>query len=288
VKFLFKEDVIPTHVEKVLYVLAPGLVLVPALMSFAVIPFGKSFFVLGREITLQIADLQVGLLYIFAMVSLGVYGVVLGGWSSNSKYPFLGGLRACSQMISYELSLGMSIIGVLMLVGSLRLNEVVAYQSATLWHFLPRWNIFTQPLGFFIFLIVSFAETNRLPFDLPETEPELVGGYHTEYSSMKFAMFFMGEYVALITSSALLATLFLGGWDVPWVDEASLGMWWGTLLSMASFAVKTGFFLFLYLWVRWTLPRFRFDQLMNLGWKVLLPLALANILITGIFLSVSH
>jgi NADH-quinone oxidoreductase subunit H len=285
VKFLFKEDIIPDHVEKVLYLMAPAMVLVPALMTFAVIPIGKSFVAFGREIPLQIADLNVGLLYIFALVSLAIYGTVLGGWAANSKYPLLGGLRACSQMISYELSLGMSIIGVLMLVGSLRLSEVVTYQTGSLFGFLPRWNIFTQPLGFLIFLIASFAETNRLPFDLPESEPELVGGYHTEYSSMKFAMFFMGEYIALITSAGVLATLFLGGWDVPWVDEASLGIW-GTILSVAAFAAKTGFFLFLYLWVRWTLPRFRFDQLMNLGWKVLLPLAILNILGTGIVMSI--
>jgi len=190
IKFLFKEEITPSQVEKTLYWLAPALVLVPALLTFSVIPFGMSFFALGREISLQIADLQVGLLFIFALVSLAVYGSVLGGWAANSKYPLLGGLRASSQMISYELSLGMSIIGVLMLVGSLRLSDVVAYQSGSLFSILPRWNIFTQPLGFLIFLIASFAETNRLPFDLPETEPELVGGYHTEYSSMKFAMFF--------------------------------------------------------------------------------------------------
>jgi NADH-quinone oxidoreductase subunit H len=283
IKFLFKEDLIPHHVEKVMYVLAPALVLLPALMTFAVIPFGKSFVAFGREIHLQIADLNVGLLYIFALVSLGIYGVVLGGWAANSKYPLLGGLRASAQMISYEISLGMSIIGVFMLVGSLRLNDVVAYQTDTLAGVLPRWNIFTQPLGFLIFLIASYAETNRLPFDLPETEPELVGGYHTEYSSMKFAMFFMGEYIALITSSAVLATLFLGGWDVPWVDESQFGVW-GTVMSVVAFAAKTGFFLFVYLWVRWTLPRFRFDQLMDIGWRVLLPLAILNILATGVFM----
>jgi NADH-quinone oxidoreductase subunit H len=287
VKFLFKEDIVPHQVDKVLYLLAPMLVMTPALMTAAVIPFGKSLFAFGREIPLQIADLNVGLLYIFAMVSLAIYGTVLAGWAANSKYPLLGGLRASAQMISYELPLGLAVVGVLMLTGSLRLNEVVAWQSGSLFGFLPRWNVFTQPLGFIIFLIVSFAETNRLPFDLPESEPELVGGYHTEYSSMKFAMFFMGEYIALITSSAVLATLFFGGWDVPWVDETALGNW-GTLLSVIAFALKTGFFLFLYLWVRWTLPRFRFDQLMRLGWKVLLPLAIVNILATGVVLFAVH
>jgi len=284
VKFLFKEDLIPGHVNRFLYLLAPVLVLTPALMTFAVIPFGRTLVAWGREIPMQIVDLNVGILYVFALVSVGVYGVVIAGWASNSKYPLLGGLRASAQMISYELSLGLAIIGVLMITGSLQMSRVVEYQTGELFGFLPRWNIFQQPLGFLIFLIAAFAETNRLPFDLPETEPELVGGYHTEYSSMKFAMFFMGEYIALITSAAVLATLFLGGWDVPWVDEAALGLW-GTILSMGAFAVKTGFFLFFYLWVRWTVPRFRFDQLMRIGWKVLLPLALLNIMITGLWMA---
>jgi|Deesub1362B_J571_1020462.scaffolds.fasta_scaffold03177_5 NADH-quinone oxidoreductase subunit H len=281
VKFLFKEDVIPSHVEKVLYILAPSLVLAPALLTFAVIPFGGTLSAFGREIQLQIANLNVGLLYIFALASLTVYGLVLGGWASNSKYPLLGGLRSSAQMISYEISMGLSVIGVLMIAGSLRLNDVVAQQNTLLFGVLPNWNVFLQPLGFLIFLIAAFAETNRLPFDLPEAEPELVGGYHTEYSSMKFAMFFMGEYVALITSSALITTLYFGGWDFPYVDESALGVW-GVVLSVLAFSVKTGFFLFLYLWVRWTLPRFRFDQLMNLGWKVMLPLALLNVVLTGI------
>jgi len=281
VKFFLKEDVIPTQVEKVLYVLAPALVLTPALLTFAVIPFGQPFTAIGREITMQIASLNVGLLYIFALVSLTVYGLVLGGWASNSKYPLLGGLRSSAQMISYEVSMGLSVIGVLMISSSLRLSDVVAQQNTLLWGFLPRWNVFLQPLGFIIFLIAAYAETNRLPFDLPEAEPELVGGYHTEYSSMKFAMFFMGEYIALITSSALIATLFFGGWDFPWVNEAALGVW-GVVLSVIAFTAKTVFFLFLYLWVRWTLPRFRFDQLMRLGWKVMLPLALVNVVVTGI------
>jgi NADH-quinone oxidoreductase subunit H len=280
IKFFFKEEIFPAGADKVLYTVAPLLVLMPALMTFAAIPFGHSVELFGRTIPLQIVDLNVGILYIFALVSLGVYGVVIGGWASNSKYPFLGGLRASAQMISYELSLGMSIIGIVMLTGSLRLSTIVEYQSGMLFGFLPRWNIFLQPLAFIIFLIAAFAEANRLPFDLAEAEPELVGGYHTEYSSMKFAMFFMGEYIALITTSAVLATLFFGGWDFPWVDEAALGGW-GVALSMVAFALKTGFFLFFFLWVRWTIPRFRYDQLMRIGWKVLIPLALLNILLTG-------
>jgi len=283
-KFFFKEDVIPTQVEKVLYMMAPMLIMMPALLTYAVIPFGAPLSALGRTIQLQIANLNIGVLYILALFSLGVYGIILGGWASNSKYPLLGGLRSAAQMISYELSLALSIVGVLMVVGSLRLEQVVSFQNDLLFGFLPRWNVFLQPLGFVIFLVAAFAENNRLPFDLPEAEPELVGGYHTEYSSMKFAMFFKGEYAAMITSSALMATLFLGGWDFPFVDESRLGLW-GVLLSIGAFSAKTGFFLFLFLWVRWTLPRFRYDQLMRLGWKVLLPLAFFNILATGAVMS---
>ncbi len=280
IKFFFKEEIVPAGADKWLYTFAPVLVLVPALMTFAAIPFGATLELFGRTVPLQIVDLNVGFLYIFALVSLGVYGVVLGGWASNSKYPFLGGLRASAQMISYELALGMSVIGIVMITGSLRLSSIVDYQSGLLFGFLPRWNVFLQPLAFITFLVAAFAETNRLPFDLAESEPELVGGYHTEYSSMKFAMFFMGEYIALITTAALLTTLFFGGWDFPWVDEAALGIW-GVLLSIIAFTLKTGFFLFFFLWVRWTIPRFRFDQLMRIGWKVLIPLALLNIVLTG-------
>lgn len=284
VKFFFKEEVIPSKVEKVIYILAPTLVLGPALLTFAVIPFGGTLSVVGKEIQLQIAELNVGILYIFALLSLSVYGLVLGGWSSNSKYPLMGGLRSSAQMVSYEISMGLAVIGIIMITGSLRLSDVVANQNELLFGFLPHWNIFLQPLGFIIFIVAAYAETNRVPFDLPEAEPELVGGYHTEYSSMKFASFMMGEYVALITSSALMATLYFGGWDFPYVDESALGIL-GVLLSIIAFAAKTGFFLFLYLWVRWTLPRFRYDQLMGLGWKVMIPLALFNIIITGVVMS---
>ncbi len=284
VKFFFKEDVIPTRVEKVIYILAPAFVLGPALMTFAVIPFGETFTAFGREIQLQIADLNVGILYIFALLSLGVYGLVLGGWASNSKYPLMGGLRASAQMVSYEISMGLAIIGVIMITGSLRLGDMVTQQNDLLFGFLPHWNIFLQPLGFIIFMIAAYAETNRLPFDLPEAEPELVGGYHTEYSSLKFAAFYMGEYITLVTSAALMATLYFGGWDFPYVDEGALGSW-GVVLSVFAFCAKTSFFLFLFIWVRWTLPRFRFDQLMRLGWKVMIPLALLNVLITGFVMS---
>lgn len=284
IKFVFKEDIIPNHVEKGLYLIAPMMVLIPSVLAFAVIPFGESFSAFGRNIHLQIAQLNVGLLYIFALVSLSVYGLILGGWASNSKYPLMGGIRSSAQVISYELSMGLALIGVLMIAGTLRLDEMVQQQSELLFGFLPRWNIFLQPLGFIIFLISIFAETNRLPFDLSEAEPELVAGYHTEYSSMKFLMFYMGEYIAMITASALISTLYLGGWDFPYVDESAMGAW-GVVLSLAAFSAKTGFFLFFFIWIRWTIPRFRFDQLMRLGWKALLPIALANVVVTGIIIS---
>ncbi len=287
-KFLFKEDVIPGHVSRVIYVAAPAAILVPALMGFAVVPFGDTLTLFGRTVELQIANLDVGVLYILALASLGVYGIVLGGWASNSKYALLGGIRASAQMISYELSLGLALVGVLMVAGSLRLNDVVAQQAEyTLFGFLPRWNVFTQPLGFLLFTVSAFAETNRLPFDLPESEQELVAGYHAEYSSMKFSMFFMAEYASMITASAVIATLFFGGWHVPWLIDSTDTSLVASLLKVAAFTAKTGFFLFLFLWVRWTLPRFRYDQVMWLGWKVLLPLALLNITLTGVVMAIA-
>lgn len=286
-KFLFKEDVIPGHVNRIVYLIAPAAILVPALMGFAVVPFGHTLNVLGRNIQLQVADLDVGVLYILALASLGVYGIVLAGWASNNKYALLGGMRAAAQMISYELALGLSLIGVLMVTGSLRLNDVVLNQANhTILGFLPRWNIFTQPVAFVIFTVAVFAETNRLPFDLAESEQELVAGYHTEYSSMKFALFFMAEYANMMTSAAVIATLFFGGWHVPWIqldNPIAMG-----LLQVVSFALKTGFFLFVFIWVRWTVPRFRYDQVMWLGWKMLLPLSLINIAITGVVMALAQ
>ena len=285
-KFLFKEDIIPSRANLVVYLAAPPAILVPALMGFAVIPFGETMTLFGREVQLQIADVNVGILYILAMASLGVYGVVLGGWASNNKYALLGGIRASAQMISYELSLGLSLVGVLMISESLRLNDVVNVQAShTLFGFLPAWNVFTQPLAFVIFTASAFAEANRLPFDLPESEQELVAGYHTEYSSMKFAMFFMAEYAHMITASAVVATLFFGGWHVPWLIDPGDVSLMANLLKVAAFAAKTGFFMFLFLWVRWTLPRFRYDQVMWLGWRVLLPLSLLNVFVTGLILT---
>jgi len=272
-KFVVKEDPIPGHVNKVLYTLAPALTVIPALLTLAVIPYGPPAEIMGRRVQMVIADLDIGILFVFAVSSLGVYGIVLAGWASNSKYPLLGGVRSSAQMISYELCLGLSVVGIFMLTQSLRLTDVVT------WQIDHAWNLFTQPLAFVVFLIAAFAETNRLPFDLPEAETELVAGYHLEYGSMKFAMFFAGEYTAMFVFSALVAVLFLGGWDIPFVDEAAMGNV-GTVLGMLSFLAKCGLVLFLYVWVRWTIPRFRFDQLMGLGWKVLVPVAMANIFLT--------
>lgn len=281
IKFLMKEDLVPERVDKPIFILAPAILLIPALMTFAVIPFGSSINLFGREIALQVADVNVGILYVLALTSISVYGIVLAGWSSNNKYSLLGGLRSSAQLISYELAMGLAVVSIILLAGSLRLNDIITDQQGS---FLS-WNIFRQPLAFLIFLIAVYAETNRLPFDLSEAEQELVGGYHTEYSSMKFAMFFMAEYANMITAAALTVTLFFGGWDVPLLDEGSLGLF-GALLSVLSFILKVAFFLFLFIWVRWTFPRFRYDQLMRLGWKVMLPLALFNIFLTGGYLTI--
>ena len=280
IKFLMKEDLVPERVDKPIFILAPAILLIPALMTFAVIPFGSPINLFGREIALQVADVNVGILYVLALTSISVYGIVLAGWSSNNKYSLLGGLRSSAQLISYELAMGLAVVSIILLAGSLRLNDIITDQQGSFF----SWNIFRQPLAFLIFLIAVYAETNRLPFDLSEAEQELVGGYHTEYSSMKFAMFFMAEYANMITAAALTVTLFFGGWDVPLLDEGSLGLF-GTLLSVLSFLLKMAFFLFLFIWVRWTFPRFRYDQLMRLGWKVMLPLALFNIFLTAGYLT---
>ena len=272
IKFLFKETILPPHVHKALYLLAPAILFVPAFVTFSVVPFGPTVEMFGRTVRLQIADVDAGILIVLAFSSLGVYGIALAGWASNNKYSLMGGLRSSAQLISYELAMGFAVVGVLMAAGSLRLSDIVTRQSEGLW------NMFTQPLGFAIFLIAAFAETNRLPFDLPEAETELVGGYHTEYSGMRFSMFFMAEYANMITVSALAVTLYLGGYHVPGLHYLGLSPGLAAAVQVTAFAAKVGFFLFLYVWVRWTLPRFRYDQLMNLGWKVLFELALINIL----------
>ena len=279
IKFLFKEDIIPSSADKVLYVLAPGIALFSALTTFAVIPYGASLPLAGREIPLIGADVSIGVLYVFALTSLSVYGIVLAGWSSNNKFSLMGGLRSSAQIISYELAMTTAAAGVLLSASSFRLTDIVAMQSGTWLGFIPRWNVFPQFLGFLVFFISAFAETNRIPFDLPEADAELVAGYHTEYSSsMKFAMFFMAEYVNMTVASALTVTLFFGGWGFPGFHPQGL---LGAILSILIFLLKTGFALWIFVWVRWTLPRFRYDQLMRLGWKALLPLALLNLLWIG-------
>jgi NADH-quinone oxidoreductase subunit H len=276
IKFIFKEELIPAGANKFMFRLAPALAAIPSMMTIAVIPMGTTAVVDGRAIPLSIAQIDIGAMYLVAIGSLSIYGMILGGWASNSKYSLLGGLRASAQVISYELTLLLSILCVVALSGSLDLTKIVESQQH-----VKDWNIFT-PMGviaFINFTIASFAETNRHPFDFAECEPELVGGFHTEYSAMRFALYFIGEYCAMTVMSCLNATLFFGGPSVPFLPEAH----WA--LGMLAFFVKAGLFLFLFLWVRWTLPRFRFDQLMRLGWKVMLPIALFNLLVTGAWIA---
>jgi NADH-quinone oxidoreductase subunit H len=276
-KNIFKEETYPATADLWLFILAPALALVPALLTFAVIPFAAPLPTKWGLVPMVVADLPVGFLYILAISSLGVYGIVLAGWSSNNKYALLGGLRSSAQMISYEIAMGMSTVAVLLLAGNVTLSEVVAKQQGS----IIQWNVFPLALAYFIFTLAAFAETNRVPFDLPEAEAELVAGYHAEYSAMKFSMFFIAEYANLVTASALMATFFFGGWDVPFTSWDNTAPWtiWKTLATLAAFGLKTGFFLFLYIWVRWTLPRFRYDQLMALGWKILLPLSLTYLMV---------
>ncbi len=275
-KLFFKEEIIPNFSSKFLFVLGPGLAMLTAIMASAVIPWGDKIVLFGREISLQIADLNIGILYIFGVVSMGVYGIMIGSWASNNKFSLMGGLRAASQIISYELALGISLIALLMVTGTLSIKEMVVQQQTGNW-----WNVVYQPLGFFIFLVCSFAECNRTPFDLPEAENELIGGYHTEYSSMKLGFYLFAEYINMFISSAVMASLFFGGYDMPFVDESQLSTNIAALVGVAALMLKIGFFLFLFIWVRWTIPRFRYDQLMHLGWRILIPLALANMLATG-------
>jgi NADH-quinone oxidoreductase subunit H len=275
-KLFVKEDIVPKAANKTIHDLAPVISITVALSAFAVIPLGDTITIFGRTVKLQLANVNVGILYIVALASLGVYGIVLSGWSSNNKYSLLGGLRSSAQMISYELSLGLSIIGVLMVAGTLQMDKIVQAQYG--W----EWNIFLQPIGFVTFLVASFAETNRLPFDLPEAEPELVGGYHTEYSGLKFGLFFLAEYANIIAASAVISTLYLGGWQFPYLQTFGLSGLLVSIIQILTFMFKVALVLFFFIWVRWTIPRFRYDQLMNLGWKVMLPLSLLNVLGTGI------
>ncbi len=277
-KFILKEDIVPDKSTRFVYFLAPVIATMAALMTMIVYPFGPETRIPFTDITipLVVAHFDIGLLYVLGITSLGVYGIMLAGWSSNNKYSLMGGLRASAQMISYELALGLSLIGVILLAGTLDLAQIVEQQSGF------RWFIFCHPLGFIVYLIAAIAETNRVPFDLPEAETELVAGFHTEYSAMKFALFFLAEYINMFTVSMLATTLFLGGWNVPFAEDIfGRGTFLFGLVSAIGFLLKVIFFLFLYIWLRGTLPRFRFDQLMDFGWKVLLPLALLSIFITA-------
>ncbi|HME99873.1 MAG TPA: NADH-quinone oxidoreductase subunit NuoH [Terriglobia bacterium] len=273
-KFVFKEEVIPTQANTFLYIAAPLISLIPAFLTFAVVPFGPS---------LQVTDLSVGLLFVFALTSLGVYGIALGGWSSNSKYPLLGAMRSSAQMISYELSLTLSVVGVVLIANTLSLRELVISQNSTWAGFIPRWNIFLQPIPFVVYVVSGVAETNRLPFDLAESEQELVAGWHTEYSSMKFLMFMMAEYANLIAVSSVATILFLGGWNGPMFGP----QWLQMALPIVWFVLKIGLFVFFYVLLRSTIPRFRYDQLMRFGWKVLFPLSLANIVVTSFVVAIT-
>lgn len=278
-KLFFKEEIIPNFSSKFLFILGPCLAMLTAMMTGAVIPWGDKVHFFDRDIPLQIADVNIGILYIFGVVSMGVYGIMIGSWASNNKYSLMGGLRAASQIISYELAMGIALIALLMVTGTLSLREMVNMQLD------GYWNIIKQPLGFLIFIICVFAECNRTPFDLAEAENELIGGYHTEYSSMKLGFYLFAEYINMFISSAVMASLFFGGYDIPFVNDGNLlekvGTNWMALIHVGMLFVKIAFFLFLFMWVRWTIPRFRYDQLMRLGWKILIPLALFNMLVTG-------
>jgi NADH-quinone oxidoreductase subunit H len=274
-KNIMKEETYPGGASLTIFIMAPMMAFIPALLTWAVIPFGAPLPTPWGRIDLVVADLPIGFLFILAIASLGVYGIVLAGWASNNKYAFLGGLRASAQMISYEISMGMATIPVLILAGNVALGDIVRQQA------MMGWNVLGLSIAFFVFLVAAFAETNRLPFDLPEAESELIAGYHTEYSAMKFSLFFIAEYANMVTASALIATLFFGGWDIPFWTRDNVGpwAWWISLLTIACFAAKVMFFLFFYMWIRWTLPRFRYDQLMALGWKFMLPVIIVYIVI---------
>ena len=283
-KLFMKEEIIPTSSNKLLFIAGPGLAMLTAMMTSAVIPWGGTIELLGRTVSLQIADINIGILYIFAVVSLGVYGIMIGGWASNNKFSLLASIRGASQMISYELAMGLAMIALLMMTGSLRLSVIVQQQQQGAWGGFLGWNIFYQPLGFIIFIVCAFAECNRTPFDLPEAENELNFGYHQEYSSMKLGFYLFAEYINMFISSAVMATLYFGGYDIPFVNEANLAPNLAAILGVVALLAKIAFFIFVFMWVRWTIPRFRYDQLMRLGWKTLIPLALFNMLVTAVII----
>ena len=275
-KLITKEEIIPTHADKWLFILGPGLAMTASLLTCAVIPWGTAIHVFGRTVELQIADINIGILYVFAVVSMGVYGIMIGGWASNNKFSLLSALRAASQAISYELAMGLALIGLLMTTGSLSLKTIVEAQVAGNW-----WNVVYQPLGFLIFFICAMAECNRTPFDLPEAENELNFGYHQEYSSMKLGFYLFAEYINMIMSSAIMASMYFGGYDLPFFDESTVAPNIAAMIGVGTLLIKIVLFIFLFMWIRWTIPRFRYDQLMSLGWKTMIPLALFNMLLTG-------
>lgn len=284
IKMFFKEEIIPTDSNRFLFILGPSLALFTALLGSAVIPWGQSIQIGDHLVPLQVTDINVGILYIFGIVSLGVYGIMIGGWASNNKFALMGSIRAAAQNISYEVAMGLSLIALLMMTNTLSLNEIAEQQHA--W----RWNVLFQPVGFIIFLVCAFAECNRTPFDLPESENELIGGYHTEYSGFKMGAYLFAEYINMFISSAVMSTLYFGGYNYPGMDwvNSIIGPTWGPLIGVIVLIAKIFFFIFFFMWVRWTVPRFRYDQLMNLGWKILIPLAIANIVITGIVITVKE
>ncbi|MFM9008880.1 MAG: NADH-quinone oxidoreductase subunit NuoH [Bacteroidota bacterium] len=275
VKMFMKEEIIPNNADKALFILGPCIMMMTACMTGVVIPWGDTVVINGTEYPLQITDVNIGILYIFGVVSIGVYGIMIGGWASNNKYSLMGAIRASSQMISYELAMGLSIIALVMTTGTLSIREIVEQQEGF------AWNVFAQPLGFLLFIICAFAECNRTPFDLPECETELVGGYHTEYSSMKLGFYLFAEYINMFISSAVIASLYFGGYNFPFIDQLDLPQNILTLIGTGIFFAKVFFFIFFFMWIRWTIPRFRYDQLMHLGWRIMIPLALVNILLTA-------
>ncbi|MDB5007734.1 MAG: nqo8, partial [Mucilaginibacter sp.] len=284
-KMFLKEEIIPTNANAFLFIAGPSLAILTACIGSAVIPWGQTLTIGTHVVDLQVADINVGVLYIFGVVSLGVYGVMIGGWASNNKYSLLGAIRAASQNISYEISMGLAIIALLMVTGTLSLKEIAAQQHGFWSHGWFTWNVFRQPLGFLLFIVCAFAETNRTPFDLPECETELVGGYHTEYSSMKLGFYLFSEYINMFVSGAVMATLYFGGYNFPFMHHLGLSDNWVAILGVIALFAKIFAFIFFFMWVRWTIPRFRYDQLMDLGWKVLIPLAIANIIITGVWIT---
>ncbi|MFN8154115.1 MAG: NADH-quinone oxidoreductase subunit NuoH [Bacteroidia bacterium] len=275
VKMFMKEEIIPSHADKALFILGPSIMMMTACMTGVVIPWGNSLIINGTEYPVQITDINIGILYVFGVVSIGVYGIMIGGWASNNKYSLMGAIRASSQMISYELAMGLSIIALIMTTGTLSVREIVEQQHGI------HWNVFAQPLGFLLFIVCAFAECNRTPFDLPECETELVGGYHTEYSSMKLGFYLFAEYINMFISSAIISSLYFGGYNFPFIDQLGLSHNMLTMLGTLIFFGKIFFFIFFFMWIRWTIPRFRYDQLMHLGWRIMIPLALVNILLTA-------